>query len=78
MDASRSRHRCAGVAVESTHERGRRPMQVTTIGLDIAKKVVQGHGVDEHGRVVLRKRLARGQVLALFRPSAALPDAPHP
>jgi transposase len=41
-------------------------MQVTTIGLDIAKSVFQVHGVDERGRVVLRRRLARGQVLAFF------------
>ena len=41
-------------------------MQVTTIGLDIAKNVFQVHGVDEHGRVVLRKWLARGRVLAFF------------
>src|ERR671918_193874 len=41
-------------------------MQVTTIGLDIAKNVFQVHGVDARGRVVLRKRLARGKVLAWF------------
>jgi transposase len=41
-------------------------MQVTTIGLDIAKSVFQLHGVDEHGRVILRKRLARGKVLTFF------------
>jgi transposase len=41
-------------------------MQVTTIGLDIAKNVFQVHGVDAHGRVVLRKRLARGSVLGFF------------
>jgi transposase len=41
-------------------------MQVTTVGLDIAKNVFQVHGVDRHGRVVLRKRLARGRVLAFF------------
>jgi transposase len=41
-------------------------MQVTTIGLDIAKNVFQVHGVDARGRVVLRKRLARGRVLAFF------------
>ena len=41
-------------------------MQVTTIGLDIAKSVFQVHGVDERGRVVLRRRLARGQVPAFF------------
>ena len=41
-------------------------MQVTTIGLDIAKSVFQLHGVDEQGRVVLRQRLARGKVLVFF------------
>jgi transposase len=41
-------------------------MQVTTIGLDIAKNLFQVHGVDRHGRVVLRKRLARGKVLTFF------------
>ncbi len=41
-------------------------MQAATIGLDIAKSVFQVHGVDERGRVVLRKRLARAQVLEFF------------
>ncbi len=41
-------------------------MQATTIGLDIAKNVFQAHGVDQHGKVVLRKRLSRGQMLAFF------------
>ena len=41
-------------------------MQITTIGLDVAKNVFQLHGVDEQGRVVLRQRLARGKVLVFF------------
>jgi transposase len=41
-------------------------MQVTTIGLDIAKSVFQVHGLDRQGRVVLRKRLARAKVLTFF------------
>jgi transposase len=41
-------------------------MQATTIGLDIAKSVFQGHGVDARGRVVLRKRLARAKVREFF------------
>src|SRR4029453_11727780 len=41
-------------------------MQVTTIGLDIAKNLFQAHGVDARGRVVLRKRLTRAKVLTLF------------
>jgi hypothetical protein len=54
------------VWVVSTHERETSEIQVTTIGLDIAKSVFQVHGVDERGRVVLRRRRARGKVLALF------------
>ena len=41
-------------------------MQITTIGLDIAKNVFLVHGVDARGRVVLRKRLARAKVLVFF------------
>jgi len=39
-------------------------MQVTTIGIDVAKNVFQLHGVDSRGRVVLRKRLVREKLLA--------------
>ena len=41
-------------------------MNITTIGLDIAKNVFQVHGVDANGKVVLRKQLKRRQVLAFF------------
>ena len=41
-------------------------MQVTTVGLDVAKNVFQAHGVDHDGRVVLRRRLRRATVLAFF------------
>jgi len=41
-------------------------MNITTIGLDIAKNVFQIHGVDANGKVVLRKQLKRRQVLAFF------------
>ena len=41
-------------------------MTVTTIGLDIAKNVFQLHGVDEKGRVALRKRLRRDQLTSFF------------
>jgi transposase len=41
-------------------------MQITTIGLDIAKSVFQVHGIDRHGKVVLRKRLTRAKLLAFF------------
>ena len=38
-------------------------MQVTTIGLDIAKNVFQVHGIDAAEKVVVRKQLRRSQVL---------------
>ena len=45
-------------------------MQITTIGLDIAKNVFQVHGIDADEKVVVRKQLRRSQVMAFF---AALP-----
>ena len=41
-------------------------MKITTIGLDLAKNVMQVHGVDEQGKAVLRKQLRRNQVAAFF------------
>ena len=41
-------------------------MNPTTIGLDIAKNVFQAHGVDQNGKVVVRKRLSRAKVLELL------------
>lgn len=41
-------------------------MKITTIGLDLAKNVFQVHGVDAHGKVVVRKKLRRGQVREYF------------
>jgi len=41
-------------------------MDVTTIGLDLAKSVFQVHGVDAAGRTVVRKQLRRRQVLPFF------------
>src|SRR4030081_2731637 len=46
--------------------RGAVHMQITTIGLDIAKNVFQVHGIDAAEKVVVRKRLRRSQVLAFF------------
>jgi transposase len=41
-------------------------MQVTTIGLDIAKNVFQLHGVDAAGRVLIRRKVRRNQLLPLL------------
>jgi transposase len=39
---------------------------LTTIGLDIAKRVFQVHGVDEAGRVVIQKQFGRSEILDWF------------
>jgi transposase len=41
-------------------------MQVTTIGLDLAKHVFQIHGIDATEKVVVRRQLRRSQVMAFF------------
>jgi len=38
-------------------------MQVTTLGIDLAKRVLQVHGVDKYGKGGLHKRLSRDQLL---------------
>src|SRR4030088_199657 len=42
-------------------------MQITTIGLDIAKNVFQVHGIDVAEKLVVRKQLRRGQLIAFFK-----------
>lgn len=41
-------------------------MSVVTIGLDLAKTVFQVHGVDEVGVTVLRRKLARAEMMSFF------------
>ena len=41
-------------------------MNATTVGIDLAKNVFSVHGVDVHGKVVLKKTLSRGKLLELF------------
>ena len=41
-------------------------MKITTIGIDLAKNVLQIHGADERGKPVVRKQLKRDKVMAFF------------
>ena len=41
-------------------------MEITTIGVDLAKNVFQVHGVDERGKTVLRRQLRREQMVEFF------------
>lgn len=42
-------------------------MNISRVGLDLAKQVFQVHGVDSHERVVCRRQLKRRQMLDFFR-----------
>jgi hypothetical protein len=48
-------------------------MQITTIGLDIAKNVFQVHGIDATEKVVVRKQLSARPGDEVFYGTAALP-----
>ena len=39
---------------------------IVTVGLDLAKNVFQVHGIDADGRVCVRRKLRRAEVLAFF------------
>jgi transposase len=41
-------------------------MQISTIGLDIAKNVFQVHGVDARGSIVVARQLRRRRLIAFF------------
>jgi transposase len=41
-------------------------MQITTVGLDLAKNVFQVHGASAHGKAMLRKKLRRDQLMPFF------------
>lgn len=47
-------------------KKGDKAMQVERIGFDIAKQSFQVHGVDAHGKAVVRKQLSRSKVLPYF------------
>jgi hypothetical protein len=41
-------------------------MQIVRIGLDLAKYVFEVHGVDAHGKIIVRKTLRRDAVSIFF------------
>ena len=43
-------------------------MEISTIGLDLAKSVYQVHGADASGAVVFRKRLRRDKTSQIQSP----------
>jgi transposase len=49
-------------------------MNITQIGIDLAKMLFQVHGVDARGKVLLRKQLKRQQNDGVFCATAAVLD----
>jgi len=41
-------------------------MKITSVGIDLAKNVIQVHGTDERGKAVLKRALKREQVASFF------------
>jgi transposase len=42
-------------------------MDIATVGLDLAKHWFQVHAADAQGRMVVRRKLRRGEVLGYFK-----------
>jgi len=66
------RHQCARVEMSSNHSRDRgSTMNITTYGLDLAKRVFQVHWVEPETGEVKRRTLARAEISAFFARRAA-------
>src|SRR5882724_7841531 len=50
----------------TTQPAGASKMNITTIGIDLAKSVFQVHGTDERGKAVVSKVLRRSQMMQFF------------
>src|SRR6202142_509828 len=68
VDGSRSRHQSALLWKRSRNHEPREPptMEVSTVGLDLAKNVFQVHAINIVGEVVARKTLRRAQMHRFF------------
>ena len=55
------------VCYQTNPSEGATQMEITTVGLDLAKHVFQVHAVDAEGRVVMRKTLRRAQMMPFFQ-----------
>ena len=65
VDAPPTASMCQSGCVQH-HLREASVLEVSIIGLDIAKHVFHIHGADERGRAVLSKRISRGKLLDFF------------
>src|SRR5215208_2952047 len=60
------------------YELGATTMEITTVGLDLAKNVFQVHAIGDTGEVVVRRALRRAQVIPFCDPvlqqASTVPD----
>src|SRR5271169_2991795 len=57
---------CQDEVVETDHLKEPSMVEITTIGVDIAKSVFQVHGIDASGQVAVRRQLRRAEVVKFF------------
>ncbi len=55
------------VSIKDHEQKEPSAMNVSIIGLDLAKNVFQVHAIDDGGEVIVRRALRRRQMLPLFR-----------
>src|ERR1700692_3913677 len=65
------RHQCATVRVVRTCREGAARVSISMIGLDTAKTVFQVHGVNETGKVGIRRKLRRSELIPFFEKQQA-------
>ena len=56
----------SGSVIKPLEPEGASIMNITTIGIDLAKNVFQVHGVDARGKAVLKRQLRRDQMASFF------------
>src|SRR5215213_7183038 len=66
VDGSRSWRRSGKVVAVTQHELGATTMEITIVGLDLAKNAFQVHAIGSTGEVVVRRALRRAQVIPFF------------
>ena len=54
------------VSIKDHEQKEPSAMNVTTVGLDLAKNVFQVHGIDSTGGVIVRRSLRRRQMMPFF------------
>jgi transposase len=66
LPSARERHTVIVVKRIIAQDREPSMKGITTIGLDLAKSVFQVHGIDADGKVVVRRKLRRAELIAYF------------